>query len=154
MDARTSLFPEPHWHDQHWPGAGLTNVTRLTKVNKAYYRIEKPACYALPNFSCCHRLTQLVSVVEFKVSVWVQSREITSQEQSAPLSMGLSQDARTSLFPEHHWRDQRQPGLGNQLIRAYRKAGYLTMVIAGYIPANSQLATAIATIVKSLSIGK
>ena len=39
-------------------------------------------------------------------------------------------------------------------IRAYRKAGYLTMVIAGYIPANSQLAAAIATIVKSLSIGK
>ena len=38
--------------------------------------------------------------------------------------------------------------------RAYRKAGYLTMVIAGYIPANSQLAAAIATIVKSLSIGK
>ena len=40
------------------------------------------------------------------------------------------------------------------LSRAYRKAGYLTMVIAGYIPANSQLAAAIATIVKSLSIGK
>ena len=40
------------------------------------------------------------------------------------------------------------------LLRAYRKAGYLTMVIAGYIPANSQLAAAIATIVKSLSIGK
>ena len=38
--------------------------------------------------------------------------------------------------------------------RAYRKAGYLTMVIAGYIPAYSQLAAAIATIVKSLSIGK
>ena len=38
--------------------------------------------------------------------------------------------------------------------RAYRKAGYLTMAIAGYIPANSQLAAAIATIVKSLSIGK
>ena len=38
--------------------------------------------------------------------------------------------------------------------RAYRKAGYLTMVIAGYIPANSQLAAATATIVKSLSIGK
>ena len=38
--------------------------------------------------------------------------------------------------------------------RAYRKAGFLTMVIAGYIPANSQLAAAIATIVKSLSIGK
>ena len=38
--------------------------------------------------------------------------------------------------------------------RAYRKAGYLTMVIAGYIPANSQLAAAIATIVKSLSVGK
>ena len=41
-----------------------------------------------------------------------------------------------------------------ELGRAYRKAGYLTMVIAGYIPANSQLAAAIATIVKSLSIGK
>ena len=40
------------------------------------------------------------------------------------------------------------------MYRAYRKAGYLTMVIAGYIPANSQLAAAIATIVKSLSIGK
>ena len=40
------------------------------------------------------------------------------------------------------------------ITRAYRKAGYLTMVIAGYIPANSQLAAAIATIVKSLSIGK
>ena len=39
-------------------------------------------------------------------------------------------------------------------IRAYRKAGYLTMVIADYIPANSQLAAAIAIIVKSLSIGK
>ena len=39
-------------------------------------------------------------------------------------------------------------------IRAYRKSGYLTMVIAGCIPANSQLAAAIATIVKSLSIGK
>ena len=38
--------------------------------------------------------------------------------------------------------------------RAYRKTGYLTMAIAGYIPANSQLAAAIATIVKSLSIGK
>ena len=35
------------------------------------------------------------------------------------------------------------------MTRAYRKAGYLTMVIAGYIPANSQLAAAIATIVKS-----
>ena len=42
----------------------------------------------------------------------------------------------------------------NITVRAYRKAGYLTMVIAGYIPANSQLAAAIATIVKSLSIGK
>ena len=42
----------------------------------------------------------------------------------------------------------------SRAIRAYRKAGYLTMVIAGYIPANSQLAAAIATIVKSLSIGK
>ena len=38
--------------------------------------------------------------------------------------------------------------------RAYRKAGYLTMVIAGYIPANSQLAAAIATIVISVSVGK
>ena len=42
----------------------------------------------------------------------------------------------------------------NPTVRAYRKAGYLTMVIAGYIPANSQLAAAIATIVKSLSVGK
>ena len=38
--------------------------------------------------------------------------------------------------------------------RAYRKAGYLIMAIAGYIPANSLLAAAIATIVKILSIGK
>ena len=35
-----------------------------------------------------------------------------------------------------------------------KKAGYLTMVMAGYIPANSQQAAAIATMVKSLSIGK
>ena len=45
-------------------------------------------------------------------------------------------------------------GRQRALYRAYRKAGYLTMVIAGYIPANSQLAAAIATIVKSLSVGK
>ena len=38
--------------------------------------------------------------------------------------------------------------------RAYRKAGYLTMVIAGYIPANSQLAAAIATHGKRLKYGK
>ena len=48
----------------------------------------------------------------------------------------------------------KMPKEGSILIRAYRKAGYLTMVVAGYIPANSQLDAAIATIVKSLSIGK
>ena len=45
-------------------------------------------------------------------------------------------------------------GMKGNMGRAYRKGGYLTMAIAGYIPANSQLAVAIATIVKSLSIGK
>ena len=62
---------------------------------------------------------------------------------------GLVTDSRLKLNVQHVMPEQLITPSGKRMhwvrIRAYRKAGYLTMVIAGYILANSRLAAAIAT---------
>ena len=84
-------------------------------------------------------------VEEGVVTAEGEHHKVEAEDEAAVLTAPLGVDGRVHHLVSGQVRSDYLNS--SHTFRAYRKAGYLTMVIAGYFPANSQLAAAIATIV-------